>query len=416
MTPHRFSPLGLLAALTLGLATAQPAAAAGLASCPAGNAADETFFATASTAGTTAPGDVARCRQITLEADTYPAGTRAYQLIYRSSSSTGQPIAVSGSVLVPAQGATNVISLATGTVGMADKQGTTASCAPSAGIPKGSAFVSGAAADYLAQGYAVAVTDYEGLRTPGVHTYLNGRSAGQTMIDVVRAAGQLPNESLQRAKVVFTGYSQGGQATMWAAHLAGTYGQGVRIAGAVAGGVPVVPELVRRNLDGAFAFGLTGYILASLSAQYPELRIADRLDSSGRSFVSNVASTCSVAMALDPFYWFDTWASLWKPGQDPAADPAFQARLAQANVPAARPTVPVAAFHGRDDGIIPIAPARDLVQSWMTGGAATNAWFSGTTPRPVVWAEVSGSHLLSSNANGQDASKDWVAAQFAALR
>ncbi|UUU44488.1 lipase family protein [Streptomyces sp. NBC_00162] len=46
------------------------------------------------------------------------------------------------------------------------------------------------------RGWAVVVTDYEGLGTPGVHTYTVGPSAGHAMLDAARAATRLPETGL----------------------------------------------------------------------------------------------------------------------------------------------------------------------------------------------------------------------------
>jgi acetyl esterase/lipase len=44
---------------------------------------------------------------------------------------------------------------------------------------------------WLARGYAVVRTAYEGLGTPGVHPHLVGTSEGRSVLDMVRAARRL---------------------------------------------------------------------------------------------------------------------------------------------------------------------------------------------------------------------------------
>ena len=58
----------------------------------------------------------------------------------------------------------------------------------------------------LDDGYRVVVTDYMGLGTDGLHTYLNRVDQGHALIDAARATAK-PHE-----KVAFWGYSQGGGA------------------------------------------------------------------------------------------------------------------------------------------------------------------------------------------------------------
>ena len=79
------------------------------------------------------------------------------------------------------------------------------------------------AAMYAAQGYAVVATDYLGYAksTYGFHPYLHADSQATTVIDSVRAARNAADAvgAKLSGKVMFTGYSQGGHASM-AAHRA----------------------------------------------------------------------------------------------------------------------------------------------------------------------------------------------------
>ena len=72
----------------------------------------------------------------------------------------------------------------------------------------------------LANGNALVVaTDYEGLGTPGEHTYLAGRPEGQAVLDSVRATAKLPGAG-RIGGVVVAGQSQGRGAALFAAQLA----------------------------------------------------------------------------------------------------------------------------------------------------------------------------------------------------
>src|SRR5699024_268392 len=94
-------------------------------------------------------------------------------------------------------------------------------------------------ANLLSKGFAVMVTDYEGLGMPGGHTYVVGQSEGRALLDGVRAAQKLPGSGLSTSSPVgLMGYSQGGGAAGWAAELAGTYAPELKLRGTVAGGVP----------------------------------------------------------------------------------------------------------------------------------------------------------------------------------
>ena len=86
-------------------------------------------------------------------------------------------------------------------------------------------------------GYVVTCPDYEGLGTPGLHTYLHAASEGRATIDAVRAAKQLADELdiATSTRWGVAGHSQGGQAALAAAELAATgYGKGLSLKATVA--------------------------------------------------------------------------------------------------------------------------------------------------------------------------------------
>ncbi|MCZ0730102.1 alpha/beta fold hydrolase [Mycolicibacterium iranicum] len=85
---------------------------------------------------------------------------------------------------------------------------------------------------WLAAGYAVAATDYEGLGPTGFHLYLEPRSAAFNTIDAVRALRDL--SPAVSTRWVAVGYSQGGQAVWAANELNSFYGDGLDLLGSVA--------------------------------------------------------------------------------------------------------------------------------------------------------------------------------------
>ena len=112
---------------------------------------------------------------------------KAVAIQYRSRSATNQPIAVTGSVYVPnapwtGSGARPIVSVAQGTQGLGD------SCAPSKSLVTGLNYELPYVQALLARGWAVAVTDYEGLGMPGTHTYIAADAEAHAQIDIVRAA------------------------------------------------------------------------------------------------------------------------------------------------------------------------------------------------------------------------------------
>lgn len=150
------------------------------------------------------------------------------RLLYTSTSPQGKRVAVSGYVAVPKgrppKGGWPVVSWAHGTTGIADV------CAPSRNLKAGppEPFI----AEWVAAGYAVTSTDYQGLGTPGVHPYLVGKAEGRSVLDIVRAARRL-DKTIGR-RMVINGASQGGQSALFAASLAAGWTPDLRLRGTIA--------------------------------------------------------------------------------------------------------------------------------------------------------------------------------------
>ena len=156
-------------------------------------------------------------------------------VLYTSRTPQNRVVAVSGSVAVPKgkppKGGWPVITWAHGTTGVADV------CAPSrdfAGTPNptGETYINGDLSAWLAAGYAVLRTDYQGLGTPGKHPYLIGKAEGRGVLDIVQAARELDPRIGKR--YLISGHSQGGHAALFAAGEARKYVPKLRLRGTVA--------------------------------------------------------------------------------------------------------------------------------------------------------------------------------------
>ena len=148
---------------------------------------------------------------------------------YRSVSGiTGQGTEVSGSFFIPKgsppAGGWRVIGVAHGFTGA------TTDCAPSS-TPELSQYY-GLIAGLLSGGFAVAMTDYEGLGGPGAHPFLEPRTAGFNVTDSIRALRTLFPDTSPRW--VAFGISQGGQASWSANEQNEFYGGGMELVGATA--------------------------------------------------------------------------------------------------------------------------------------------------------------------------------------
>ncbi|WP_430332930.1 lipase family protein [Rhodococcus sp. ACT016] len=242
----------------------------------------------AAATGNEAPGSVTHVQD--LPADRWlPGIAKASLLTYWSQGPQDAPMLSTGVLYLPEgnapAGGWPVVSYAHGTVGVADQ------CAPSSNPPLDRTVRS--FGHWLSQGYAVVATDYVGLGTPGVHPYLDGRSAAHSVIDIVRAARS--TEPSLSDKWVAMGQSQGGQATMFTARLATEYAPELDYRGAVATGVPSNIENLLPLGGPAFPKlplkGTTVYIanvLDGLRAARPDLDVDSYLTPLGKTILDDV--------------------------------------------------------------------------------------------------------------------------------
>lgn len=363
--------LGLLTAL-LGtilpvVVSATPATAAAPADGPAGDA----FYTPPSPLPAGEPGDIIWYRK---QADVGKASS--YLVLYRSTDTAGRPNAVSGTIYVPkgkSQVGMPIVSLASGVVGMADQ------CAPSKRPLVSTAQNQGFIDKAVDRGWTVTMTDYEGLGTPGLHTYVVGRSEGHAVIDIVRAAQRLPATGLSVANPVgFLGYSQGGGAAGWAGELQPTYAPELALKGVSAGGVNSDLLAIAKALDGGFGFVVVMMAALGLDAAYPELNLAGYLNDAGRTAVTDIAGRCIDALISYPFRKVSDVTTT-----NPLETPAWIARLNEQKLGATKPTVPTFLYHAWPaDEFVPLPQAVELKNTYCAAGA------------PIRWRLFLGEHAL----------------------
>jgi acetyl esterase/lipase len=193
-----------------------------------------------------------------------PEGAAAYRILYRSTGFRGEPITVSGAIIIPtgptpARGRT-IVAWAHPTTGVVDK------CAPSLARVLFRSIQG--LREMLERGYIVAATDYPGLGTPGVHPYLVGLSEGRAVLDSVRAARQIASAGSSRAFAVW-GHSQGGHAALFSGILAQSYAPELTLVG-VAAAAPAteLATLMMADLDTSGGKNLTAMTLWSWARVY----------------------------------------------------------------------------------------------------------------------------------------------------
>jgi Secretory lipase len=296
---------------------------------------------------------------------------QAWRILYHSTGALGEPTAVSGTVLVPTgfgplsrRGRTDrpLVGYAIGTHGIGD------AAAPSRLLPRGLEWEAGLMALLLARGWAVAVTDYQGLGTPGDHTYMVGRTLGRNVLDAMRAARALELAGLSDdAPAAIIGYSEGGAAAAWAAQLQPTYAPDVPLAAVSAGAAAADLEAATSKIDGSalfsffIAYGGIGY-----AAAYPELDLDRYLTPAAKEGIERLRqSTVLQAAMAGPR--FAKASELTTPNI--LELPEWRRRLVENRLGTIAPEAPVLLHHAPRDQIISFEQSTQLLSDWQALGA-----------------------------------------------
>lgn len=383
--------------MTAGLASAT--LMAGLLVTPATANAEGDFYQPPEVLGG-APGDLIRTESSDLAIrvptpdGVFPAqGTR---LLYRSNDANGDANAVSGTYLEPSMawngpGERPLIALAPGTQGQGDQ------CAPSKALnhvvqytPPLDLFTEYELISInamLLQGIAVVITDYDGLGTPGHHTYVNRAAEAHAVLDSVRAAQNLPEASISEdGPVGLFGYSQGGGAVAAAAELAPSYAPELDLKGAYAGAPPADLVATLDQIDGTALTGAIGYTTNGLVEAYPKL--ADVIDAEindrGREMLAAVANQCLPETLFR--FGFQQTSDYTRTGEPLGVVigriPEVQEAIAEQRIGLRAPQIPVLVQHGTQDDTVPYGQGRQMALDWCAQGATVQ--FSPNNTPPIL--------------------------------
>ncbi|RFU86282.1 lipase [Streptomyces triticagri] len=327
-----------------------------------------------------------------------PTPTKAWKITYRSTSADGSSNAVTGTVIVPDDGNTGtrpLITYAVGTVGLGDK------CAPSAGFPDGTTTEAPLVNAALVRGYAVVVTDYEGLGTPGDHTYMVAAAQGSAVLDAARAAQHLPEASghgvVPESPVGIMGYSQGGGASAKAAEMAASYAPELHVKGTASGGVPADLAAVADSLNGGDNAGYLLMAAVGQNAAYPHLELDKYLNDEGRELADVVRNECAgTALEAGRGKTIEDVTT-----SDPLDQPDWQLAIAGQLIGTERPSAPVFLYHGDADEQIPYPVGQKLRADWCAAGHS------------VEWLSLPGQSHVGAAIQGNGPALEWLGARFA---
>jgi pimeloyl-ACP methyl ester carboxylesterase len=393
--------LGLVLAACSGPASEIPAAGGGV-TAPAGPSGSAFWRVPLEAEPGARRGDVLW----TAERSDAPAGARGWSIVYVSEGATGVLVYVSGEIYVPdglpAEDVRRLVVWNHGTAGTQD------SCAPSRNTLALAPPLDGdrlandgdsrvpALLSLLDRGYVVAMSDYQGLGTPGGTEYLNGPTQGMAALDVARAARNVV--AGVGGAVGMYGFSQGGQTSLWAAHLAPEYAPELELVGVVAT-APAARQLALSFYDLPIPEN-SGYFIsrmAGLAVGRPDVRLRDMLTPAGLELLD--------AQTWDCFEIFRQAAGMSEPYAFPEAlEPGTAWRtLLEANdafLPIGD-AIPVFVIQGDADVDVGVDLTRDVIEDLCAGGST------------VEYREYPGVDHLDMNILAAPLMADWVDARFA---
>jgi len=231
------------------------------------------------------PGTIIRTEVI----DDFHEGATTYRVLYKSTGFDGSPTAVSGIIVVPDAAAPadgrKVIAFTHGTVGVASN------CSPSLQGRDALAVYEGLD-EFIAAGYVVAATDYQGLGTKGPHPYLIGEPEAMNALDSVRAAHNLA-EARAGTDFAVWGHSQGGHASLFTGQVASSYAPDLHLVGVAAGAPPTdLENLFRVNIETPVGRILMAMGMQAWSEVYDDADLDQIVVPAARPAVAKIAARC----------------------------------------------------------------------------------------------------------------------------
>jgi len=209
-----------------------------------------------------------------------------WQILYRSTNSKNEPVAMVTTLLVPKTVSTTGKKLVSY---QSFYDSLTLNCSPSGLTLTGKLFDKTFYKSALTKGYYVTLSDYEGLQSQWIAAY----NTGHGVLDSIRAVERFSKSGLDASTPVgLFGYSGGGFATMWAAELAESYAPELNIVGAAAGGLPANPINVAKKVDGKLFSGAYLGAVVGLSRAYPEIDTNKYATAAGLIAIKDAGTRC----------------------------------------------------------------------------------------------------------------------------
>ncbi|MFT4126690.1 MAG: alpha/beta fold hydrolase [Gordonia sp. (in: high G+C Gram-positive bacteria)] len=318
----------------------------------------------------------------------------AQRIMYTSTLQDGSPTAVTGTVVQPTaawtgRGPRPTVVIGPGTIGQGDQcAGSKLMSFPmSIDVTKPSIALNYTALEmylYLLNGVRVVLTDYIGMGTPGIHTYVNRVESGHAMLDAARA-GLRAAGARDDAPVAFSGYSQGGGAAASAAELAASYAPDLNVKATYAGAPPADLTKVMDQIDGTLIAGAIGYAINGLATRYPEIRpILEReTNAAGKAALRRTSTQCIGDSILSfGFQRTNAWTRTGAPLSAVVARyPHLRDQVVgDQRIGRLKPNAPVLISGNINDDVIPYSQVHQLYRDWRAQGATVRLATDATLP------------------------------------
>ncbi|MGV0645993.1 lipase family protein [Mycolicibacterium sp. XJ2546] len=372
---------------------------------------------------TALPGDLIRTEPSRIALD--PAGHGNYsgegtRIMYQSTDMRGQPVAVTGTYLEPdrqwpGSGPRPLVAIAPWLQGLGDQ------CAISRLISEGGIhyggfldfvfyFEEGFLATMLDRGFALVITDYQGIGTYGPPTAGIRVPTAHAVIDAARAAMRLPGTSLEPdGPVAFWGYGLGGSAAGAAVEMAPSYAPELDVVGAWLGAPLADPALAADYADGSMLVGTMGYALNTFIGAFPEAEefIMSTMTPRGVDFIQKTRYNCLDEVILkfqfrhlQPYFNQDLRQMF-------ESEPIKSAMAAQ-RLGSLKPTAPVQIDINRFDPTFPWVGARQLAADWCAQGVDVQFW---TNEQPPFLNKTATNSILTYFVEGERGMQ-WITDRF----
>ncbi|MEZ4499078.1 MAG: alpha/beta fold hydrolase [Thermomicrobiales bacterium] len=305
-----------------------------------------------------APGQLVRWEPIP------PIGEHpAWRVLYSSTDLDGSISAISGIIAIPNQpipaDGFPLLAVAHPTAGLGRQ------CAPSLLLQSNDSLMANLYQEtltpYLDAGFAIVMSDYQGLGMAGDPSYLIGDIEGRNVLDSIRAARQFPEVRLAPSNLLI-GHSQGGHAVAFALQLAPDYAPEIIIEGAALAAPALNPAGIFRSIiEGDVASENTSlilFVMAAWSATYPHAALEQVTTPTGQELIeTQIAGACLIEAGLAAASYPPS--SLFLPDA-----PVTWAALAAENTPAPGPwSTPVLIVHGTADEVIDPRMTTEFVEA-----------------------------------------------------